>query len=118
MGASPLFPPLQVATVKALACALPAQRDEPLSRSSTADLVRSVAAQPAAPPVSASTIWRLLDQDPLKPWQHRSWITPRDPAFAAKAGRVLDLYAGRWEGRPLAPEDCVLSAGAAGWAWT
>ena len=99
-----------MATVKALACELPAHRDAPLSRYSTADFVRYVEAQPAAPTLSASTIWRILDQDPLKPWQHRSWITPRDPAFSAKAGRVLDLYAGSWEGRPLAPEDCVLSA--------
>jgi hypothetical protein len=99
-----------VATVKALACELPARRDAPLSRYSTADFVRYIQAQPAPPPVSASTLWRLLDQDALKPWRQRSWITPRDPAFAAKAGRVLDLYAGRWEGRPLAREDCVLSA--------
>jgi transposase len=99
-----------VATVKALACELPAQRDAPLSRYSTADLVRYVEAQPAAPPLSASTLWRILDQDPLKPWQHRSWITPRDPAFASKAGRVLDLYAGYWGGRPLDPADCILSA--------
>jgi len=99
-----------VATVKALACELPARREQPLSRYSTADLVRYIEAQPAAPALSASTIWRILDQDALKPWRHRSWITPRDPDFAAKAGRVLDLYAGRWAGRPLAPADCVLSA--------
>ena len=99
-----------MATVKALACELPARREQPLSRHSTADFVRYIAAQPAAPAVSASTIWRLLDQDALKPWRQRSWITPRDPAFASKAGRVLDLYAGYWAGRPLAPEDCVLSA--------
>lgn len=60
--------------------------------------------------MSRSTVWRILDGDALKPWRHRSWITVRDPAFAAKAGRVLDLYEGVWEGRPLAPEDCVLSA--------
>jgi hypothetical protein len=99
-----------VATVKALACELPAQREQPLSRYSTADLVRYVEAQPAAPALSASTIWRILDQDPLKPWQHRSWSTPRDPAFATKAGRVLDLYAGSWEGEALDPADCILSA--------
>ncbi len=99
-----------MATVKALACELPAQREQPLSRYSTADFVRYVEAQPAAPPVSASTIWRLLDQDALKRWQHRSWITPRDPDFASKAGRVLDLYAGSWAGQPLQPDDCVLSA--------
>jgi hypothetical protein len=99
-----------VATVKALACELPARREQPLSRYSTSDLVRYIAAQPAAPEVSASTLWRILDRDALKPWRHRSWITPRDPAFAAQAGRVLDLYAGTWEGQPLAPGDCVVSA--------
>jgi len=44
--------------------------------------------------MSRSTIWRILDRDALKPWRYRSWLFPRDPAFAAKAGRVLDLYAG------------------------
>jgi hypothetical protein len=99
-----------VATVKALACELPAQREQPLSRYSTADLVRYIEAQPDRPTVSASTLWRILDHDVLKPWRHRSWISPRDPAFASKAGRVLDLYAGWWGGTPLAPADCVISA--------
>ena len=53
--------------------------------------------------MSASTIWRILDRDALKPWQHRSWLFPRDPQFAAKAGRVLDLYAGCWEGAAAGP---------------
>jgi len=99
-----------VATVKALACELPARRDEPLSRYSTADLARLVEAHPEAPPMSRSTIWRVLDRDALKPWRSPSWLYPRDPDFAAKAGRVLDLYEGRWAGRPLEPADCVLSA--------
>jgi hypothetical protein len=89
---------------------LPTRREQPLARYGTADLARLIAAHPERPPMSASTIWRILDTDALKPWQHRSWITPRDPQFAAKAGRVLDLYAGRWEGRPLDPADCVVSA--------
>jgi DDE superfamily endonuclease len=101
---------VQVATVKALACEVPARRGQPLSRYSTADLTRLVAAHPAAPPMSRSTIWRILDRDALKPWRYRSWLFPRDPQFAAKAGRVLDLYAGVWEGQPLSPDDCVLSA--------
>lgn len=110
MGASPPFPPRHVATAKALACELPTQRGQPLSRYSTADLPRLIAAHPDAPPMSASTIWRILDRDVLKPWQHRRWLFPRDPRFAAKAGRVLDLYAGWWAGRPLDPADCVVSA--------
>lgn len=60
--------------------------------------------------MSQSTIWRILGRDALKPWRFRSWIFPRDPQFAEKAGRVLDLSAGTWEGLPLDPEDCVISA--------
>lgn len=99
-----------MATVKALACELPAQRDEPLSRYSTGELARVIAAHADAPAMSRSTIWRILDRDALKPWRYRSWLFPRDPQFAAKAGRVLDLYAGWWEGQPLDPHDCILSA--------
>ncbi len=51
-----------------------------------------------------------LDSDALKPWQHQSWLYPRDPQFAVNAGRVLDLYAGWWAGAPLGPADCLISA--------
>lgn len=60
--------------------------------------------------ISARTIGRWLDEDALRPWQHQSWIFPRDPAFQAKAERVLDLYAGLWEGQALGPQDYVISA--------
>ena len=60
--------------------------------------------------MSASTIWRILATDALKPWQHQHWLYPRDPRFAEQAGRVLDLYAGWWAGAPLAPDDCLISA--------
>ena len=46
----------------------------------------------------------------IKPWQYRSWIFARDPNFTAKAGRILDLYAGRWEGELLHPGDYVVCA--------
>ncbi len=60
--------------------------------------------------MSESTIWRLLDRDAIKPWRSRSWLYPRDPQFLEKAGPVLDLYAGYWEGQPLHPDDWVISA--------
>ncbi|HEX6449719.1 MAG TPA: hypothetical protein VF060_09680 [Trebonia sp.] len=63
---------------------------------------------PAA--ASASTVRRWLAGDALKPWQHRSWISVRDPQFAAKAARVLDLYAGIWDGRPPGANDYVICA--------
>ena len=60
--------------------------------------------------ISGSTIWRWLGEDAIKPWQYRSWIFPRDPQFEHKAGRVLDLYQGIWDGLPLGPDDFVISA--------
>jgi hypothetical protein len=104
-----VFPPEQVAEVKALACELPATRGLPLSRFSRAELHRLVV-QRGVTEASASTIWRWLHDDALKPWQQRSWIFVRDPAFADKAGRVLDLYERRFEGRRLRPDEYVICA--------
>lgn len=53
---------------------------------------------------------RWLTEDALRPWRHSSWLFPRDPAFSEKAGRVLNLYEGSWEGVPLTAADCVTSA--------
>ncbi|HZA30724.1 MAG TPA: hypothetical protein VE462_04325, partial [Propionibacteriaceae bacterium] len=60
--------------------------------------------------LSGSTVRRWLDADAIKPWRHRSWIFPRDPDFAAKAERVLDLYERVWDGRRLRPDEYVISA--------
>jgi hypothetical protein len=60
--------------------------------------------------ISPSTVWRILDADAIKPWRYRYWIFPRDPDFAEKAGRVLDLYAGTWQGKPLGRRDFVISS--------
>jgi hypothetical protein len=60
--------------------------------------------------ISGTTIWRWLSEDAIRPWRHRSWIFPRDPDFAAKAGVVLDLYQRRFEGEPLGPNEHVLCA--------
>lgn len=60
--------------------------------------------------ISTSTIWRILHQDAIRPWYHRSWISPQDPDFLEKAGLVLELYHGRWEDKPLGKGVFVLSA--------
>jgi DDE superfamily endonuclease len=100
---------LDEAIVKALACEVVAQTKQPLSRQSLADL--TARAQTALhKPISRSTVWRVLHAAALKPWQYEYWIFPRDLQFAAKAGPILDLYAGSWEGRPLGPKDHILSA--------
>ena len=98
------------AEVKALACSLPAEHGLPLSRWSAQDLAREAVTRGITERVSGSTVRRWLDADAIKPWQHRSWIFPRDPDFAAKAGQVLDLYDRRWQGRRLRPDEYVISA--------
>jgi hypothetical protein len=106
-----VFPPEEVAQVKAIACELPKAQGVPLSRFSRTELHRFVVER-AVSEASASTIGRWLAEDAIRPWRQRSWIFPRDPDFLEKAGRVLDLYQGRWEGRPLEPGDCVICADA------
>jgi transposase len=108
-GRPPVFAAADRAEAVALACALPAESGVPLARWSGPDLARELAAR-CGIAASASTIRRWLARDALKPWQHRSWISVRDPGFAAKAARVLDLYAGIWDGRPLAANDYVICA--------
>ena len=96
--------------VRALACELPAQSGVPLSRYSGRELAREVVQRGIVASISGSTIWRWLDRDAIRPWYHRSWIFPRAPDFAVKAGRVLDLYHGLWQGIPLGKHDYVISA--------
>jgi len=60
--------------------------------------------------MSASTVRRILAADAIKPWQHRSWISVRDPNFATTATRVLDLYQRRWNGHPLGADEYVISS--------
>ena len=104
------FTPVQVAQVKALACTLPAETGLPLSRWSSAELAGQVVSRGLAEAISPATVRRWLQADAIKPWQHRSWIFPRDPDFAVKATRVLDLYARTWAGRQLGEDEYVISA--------
>ncbi|HSC88933.1 MAG TPA: IS630 family transposase [Polyangiaceae bacterium] len=99
-----------VAQVKAMACEPPQRRDVPLSRWSSAELARQAVAEGLVETVSASSVRRWLADDAIKPWRHRSWIFPRDPDFASKAARVLDLYQRIWDGAELGADEFVISA--------
>lgn len=99
-----------VAEVKAMACEPPGERQVPLSRWSSAELASQAAAEGLVASLSAATVRRWLAEDAIKPWRYRSWIFPRDPAFAAKAGLVLDLYQRLWQGRELGADEYVISA--------
>ena len=109
-GVKPAFPPSLVVQVNALACELPHRLGLPLSRLSIEEIRQHMISQGLVAEISGATLWRWLSTDALRPWQHRSWIFPRDPNFAAKAGPVLDLYERNWEGAPLGANDFVISA--------
>ncbi len=98
-----------VVQVKALACELPTTLDLPLSRLSVADVAQQARQLGLVATISDSTVWRWLHADAIRPWQHRCWIFPRDPQFAVKAGRILDLYQRRWQGKLLRNDEFVLS---------
>ncbi|MDQ2845837.1 MAG: IS630 family transposase [Actinomycetota bacterium] len=104
------FTAVQIAQVKALACTPPTDCALPLSRWSCPELARHAVVAGICPSIAASTVRRWLSEDALKPWQYQSWIFIRDPNFAVKAGRVLDLYARTWDGQPLGPSDYVISS--------
>src|SRR6478609_322506 len=85
---APEFSPDVMVAIKALACEFPATADppQPLARSQCPDLARAAVESGIAAAISGTTIWRWLSSDAIKPWQHRSWIFPRDPDFGARAG--------------------------------
>lgn len=107
-AASPFFPPELVVAVKAIACALPAQLGLPLSRLHVPDIQAEVINRGLVASISGTTIWQWLADDAIRPWRHRSWIFPRDPEFEPKAGRVLDLYARKFDGQRLKAGEYVL----------
>jgi transposase len=109
-GRRRVFAASVVAQVKAMACEPPTCRGAPLSRWSSAELAAQAVAEGVVESVSASSVRRWLGEDSIRPWRHRSWIFPRDPRFAVKAARVLDLYQRIWDGVELGPDDYVISA--------
>jgi len=96
--------------VKALACQLPAECGVPLSRFSCGQVAAEAVGRGIVASISDTTVWRWLSEDAIRPWQHRSWIFPRDPHFERKAARVLDLYHGQWRDRPLSADEHVVCA--------
>ena len=103
------FPPLDRAIITSIACDVVARTGNPLSRQSTTDLAQR-ARDELNKPISRSTVWRILDEDAIKPWQYEHWIFPRASNFIQKAAVVLDLYEGYWQGERLDPFDRILSS--------
>ena len=109
-ASSPLFPPASSLTSRRWLANCPSDWAFHWRDWSVAELRREAVAKGIVAKISGTTLWRWLSQDALRPWRHRSWIFPRDPLFAAKAGPILDLYHRCWHGKPLGKRDFVISA--------
>jgi len=109
-GDRALFPPQSIVEIKALACEIPCRLGLPFSRLSHADIKAEAVVRGIVVAISVKTVWRYLHADAIKPWTHRNWLFPRDPAFAEKAARVLYLYFRLFNGILLGPNDYVISA--------
>jgi hypothetical protein len=109
-GDPALFPPEIIVSVKALACQLPKDFGLPFSKLTHEEIARQAEKQGIVASISGKTVWRWLSKDAIRPWCYRSWIWPRDPDFEQKAARVLDLYHGTWEGKPLGSNDFIISS--------
>ena len=96
--------------MKALACELPRERNLPFSRFSQREIARQAVERGIVASISGVTVWRWLSADAIRPWLHRSWLWPRDPDFAVKASRILDLYHAIWQNELLGPDDYVICA--------
>ena len=88
-GARPAFPPGVVVAIKRMACEAPSVSGVPLARWSIAELQREAMGRGLVATVGATTLWRWLNRDAMRPWRHRSWLFPRDPDFTAKASPIL-----------------------------
>ncbi len=60
-----------------------ARTGNPLSRQSTTDLALR-AQDELNKPISRSTVWRILDEDAIKPWQYEHWIFLAPPTSSRK----------------------------------
>jgi hypothetical protein len=109
-GDPAVFPPEIVVEIKALACQLPKDLGLPFSRLTRQEIARHAVQRGIVASISGATVWRWLSQDAIRPWCYRSWIWPRDPDFEKKAAKVLDLYHGIWNGRPLRSNEYVICA--------
>ena len=106
-----VFPPAQVAEVKALACELPAEQGVPLSRWSSAELAhgggqaRDRRDDRGGHDLAVAVVRTRSARGTTARGSSRATRSSRE-----KAGRILDLYEGRWEGQLLEPGEFVVCA--------
>src|SRR5437879_13359445 len=75
-GARPVFPPELIMQAKAIACELPKETGQPLSRYSCQALVREGTQPGIVATLGGRTTGRGLDEAASRPWRHPRGILP------------------------------------------
>ena len=99
-----------VMEVKALACELPAVTASRCRAGAVRSWPASWSRERWCPQSRQRPFGALFARTPSALGTYRSWIAPRDPDFAVKAARVLDLYASCFEDQVLGDNEFVISA--------
>lgn len=92
-----IFPPQLITTIKSIACEVPANLKQPVSRLFIPDIHRIVINERHVESISLSTIWRILDADSIKPWRYRSWIWCPGSPFRRTSGTSIGSVRGQME---------------------
>jgi transposase len=79
-----IAPPARVHVIS-VASTLPQDQERPVTRWSLAELVTTLLETLGTPPMSRSSIWRILHEVDLKPHKSAYWLNSHDEDFDAKA---------------------------------
>jgi transposase len=71
---------------------MPEHVDVPLARWSCTALAAALVSLGIVVGIAASTVWRWLQAERIKPWRFRMWQKVRDPQFLPRAEAILTLY--------------------------
>ena len=86
------FPPAEQVDVLSIATSTTTAYHCPATRWSLDDIATALHPHTSGGAMSRSTIWRVLEEADLKPHRCVYWLNSHDPAFAAKARAICDLY--------------------------
>lgn len=89
-----------------LACELPQDAGVPVSQWDCKEIARELVGRGAVESISHETVRRILKTAELKPWQVRSWLTPRLPWDEQFKRTVADIVG--WYTKDLSLDELVL----------
>ena len=103
-GRPPLITPAEQVKVLGVACREPRQFGQARTLWSMESLARLLVASGRVRAISASSVWRILNNAGIKPHRIRMWCTSTDPLYDEKLADITSLYL---EPPPSEPVLCI-----------